>query len=119
MIPELKFIDCADIEDLPNWRPADDDVCFWLTLSIGLPGSEAADIFQVCVATPSGLKSSLGRRIKPRGGAQARPIVLPSYSWPAALDAIRERLESSEGSGRLDIQEKLRRHFVWEYENYQ
>jgi hypothetical protein len=118
VIPELKAIHCADIEDLSSWSPTDDDVCFWLQLSIGLPGSGAADNFQVCVATPGGLKSSLGRRVKPRGGAQAGPIVLPSYSWTAVLGAIAKRLDSSGGSDWVDIQEKLRRHFVWEYENY-
>ena len=118
MIPDLKVVHCADIEDLPSWSPDDEDVCFWLELSVGLPGSEAADIFQVCVATPAGLKSALGRRVKPRGSAQARPIVLNSYSWSAALAAIQERLASCEGVDWLEIQEKLRHEFDWEYENY-
>jgi hypothetical protein len=116
--PELKVVHCPDIDDLPKWIPDGEDVCFWLELSIGLPGSEAADIFQVCVATPTGLKTTLGRAIKPRGAAKARPIVLPQYSWPALLDAIHDRLESSVGTDWLEIQEKLRRQFDWEYENY-
>jgi hypothetical protein len=118
MIPELKVVHCADIDDLPGWSPQDDDVCFWLELSIGLPGSVAADIYQVCVATPSGLRSTLGRDVKPRCSAQSRPIVLQHYSWAALLEAIQERLESCAGADRLEIQEKLGRQFDWEYENY-
>jgi hypothetical protein len=118
LVPELKEFDCPDIVDLPSWKPDGDDVCYWLELSIGLPGSGAADLFQVCVATPSGLKSPLGRRVKPRGAARAKPIVLQSYSWAGVLDEIQRRLDSSSGAAWLEIQEKLGRHFLWEYENY-
>jgi hypothetical protein len=116
--PELKVVYCLDIDDLPKWTPDGEDVCFWVQLSIGLRDSEAADVFQVCVATPTGLKSELGRTIKPRGAAKARPIVLQQYSWRALLDAIGDRLESSAGTDWLEIQENLRRQFDWEYENY-
>ena len=63
MTPDLKIVHCADIEDLPSWSPDDDQVCFWLQLSVGLPGSDAADIFQVCVATSAGLRSGGWRTI--------------------------------------------------------
>jgi len=116
--PEVKVLHSADIEDVPKWTPEGDDVCFWLELSIGLPASDRADIFQVCVATPGGLKSALGRSIKPRGSAHARPIVLQQYSWPALEGAIRSRLEACAGRDWLEVQEKLRRQFVWEYEGY-
>jgi hypothetical protein len=118
MIPTIKRIWSADIDDLPKWAPDGEEVCFWLQLSIGLADSDAADGFQVCVATPAGLKSSLGRRIKPRGAASAQPIVLQKYSWPAVEAAIHERLETCAGQDWLEIQEKLRRQLDWEYEGF-
>lgn len=64
------------------------------------------------------LKSDHGRRVKPRGAAKARPIVLQPYSWEGVLAATRERLESCTGRDWLEVQEKLRRQFDWEYEGY-
>jgi Immunity protein 8 len=117
--PELKSVHCSEIDELATWDTERDDVCFWVELSIGLPMSEAADIYQAFVATPTGLTSTLGRKFKPRGSERPRPIVLQRYSWLALLDAIGERLERCAGADWREIQEKLRYHFVWEYENYQ
>ena len=118
MTPELKTLHCPDLDDVSRWTPDGDDVCLWLELSIGLPDQEAADIFQVCVATPSGLKSTFGRSITPRGSAKARPIVLQSYSWAALQKEIRDRLDACAGDDWLEVQENLRRQFDWEYEGY-
>src|SRR5262245_56714835 len=118
MVPDVKDVLCPDLDDLSKWRPDGDEVCLWLELSIGLPGQNAADVFQVCVATPAGLKAPLGRRLKPRGSAKSPPIVLQEYSWSALQEAIRHRLEACAGRDWLEIQEKLRRQFDWEYEGY-
>ena len=116
MTPELKTLHSADVEDLPAWTPPDDEVCLWLELSIGAPGAPAADLYQVCVATPAGLDSPRGRRLRPRGSEKASPIVLATWSWPAVLHAIGERLAACAGRDWLEVQEKLRRQFDWEYE---
>ena len=118
VIPEIKRIWCTDIDDLPRWVPDGDEVCFWLQLSIGRSGEEAADDFTVCVATPSGLKSTAGRRTKPRGSSSVRPIVLQAYSWSALQEAVHERLEACAGRDWLEIQEALRLQFDWEYEGF-
>ena len=112
MIPALKGVHCADVDDLASWTPDGDEICLWLELSIGPPDGDSADLFQVCIASQSGLKS------KPRGAGQARPIVLREYSWGAVLGAIRNRLESCVGADWPEIQQKLRRQFDWEYENH-
>jgi hypothetical protein len=115
--PVLKELDCTDIPDVEKWLPASSEVCYWLTLSIGTSDSEAADNFQVCVATPDGLKSARGRMIKPKGAAPP-PIVLQDYSWDGVLREIDRRLAACAGTDWLAMQEKLRLLFMWEYEGY-
>ena len=115
--PVVKGCFCADIDDIERWRPTSSEVCYWLTLSIGAVDSEGADDFEVCVATPQGLKSSAGRRIKPKG-ATPPPIVLQEYSWDGVVREIDRRLSVCAGTGWLEIQEKLRLLFNWEYEGY-
>jgi hypothetical protein len=114
--PELKHWDCLDHDPIETWVPNDPEVLFWLTLAIGLPGSEAADNFEVCVVTLAALRSDAGRAVKPRGAGSLLPIVLQSYSWPGVIAAVGARLEQCEGRDWLEVQEKLRRHFFWEYE---
>ena len=118
MIPSLKGVRCADVDDLETWTPAGDEICLWLELSIGSPDGDAADTFHVCIASRTGLKSIRERPGRPPGAAPARPIVLREYSWGAVLGAIRNRLESCAGTDWLEVQQKLRRQFDWEYENY-
>lgn len=116
-VPVLKRFDCADLDPVERWLPASSEVCYWLTLSIGTADTEAADDFQVCVATPEGLKSSVGRRIKPKG-AKPPPIVLQEYSWDGVLREIERRLAACAGTDWAEMQEKLRLLFNWEYEGY-
>jgi hypothetical protein len=114
--PELKSFDCTDLDPVEAWVPDHPEVRYWLTMAIGLPGSDAADLFQVCVATLDGLKSERGRSERTRGRGHPQPIVLRSYSWAAVLHAVDERLESCRGRDWLEIQENLRTQFWWEYE---
>jgi len=111
--PTLKGVRCAEVDDLPNWMPDGDEMCLWLELSIAPPGSDAAELFRVCIASRLGLKSALA----PKGDAQARPIVLREYSWGAVLGAIRNRLESCAGADWPEVQQKLRRQFDRASEN--
>jgi hypothetical protein len=111
--PELKDFDCADIDDPATWKPDHDDVLYWLTIRIGQPGSDAADLFNVPVATPSGLKK---RSHEDRRSCPAPPIVINPYSWESVLDEIERRLNSCCGHDWFTVQEKLRTQFHWEYE---
>jgi hypothetical protein len=116
-LPVLKRIDCTDIGDVERWQPTSSEVCYWLTLSIGTADSEAADDFQVCVATPDGLKSAVGRRIKPKG-ANPPLIVLQEYSWNGVIREIDQRLAACPGTDWAEMLDKLRLLFDWEYEGY-
>ncbi|HEY6475382.1 MAG TPA: Imm8 family immunity protein [Polyangia bacterium] len=115
MTPALKGVHCATVDDLVNWAPDGDEMCVWLELSIGPADGDAADLFQVCIATQSGLKAA-PRSIKARDGVKARPIVLREYSWGAVQGAIRNRLGSCSGADWTEIQQKLRRQFDWVHE---
>lgn len=112
--PVLKGVHCADVDDLATWTPEGDEICLWLELSIGLPDGDAADTFQVCLASRTGLKSIRERSGKPPGAEPARPIVLREYSWGALQGAIRNRLESCAGADWPEVQQKLRRQFDWD-----
>jgi hypothetical protein len=114
--PELRGFDCTDLDPIEAWVPEDDEVVYWLTLTIGEPGIVGADDFQVCVATPAGLKSPLGQRARPRGSDEPKAIVVQAYSWNAVLNAIEERLDACKGRDWAEVNEKLRAQFSWEYE---
>jgi hypothetical protein len=114
--PELRGFDCYDHDPIEAWVPDDDEVLYWLTLTIGEPGSVGADNFRVCVATPAGLKSPLGQRFRPRGSGQVKAIVVQAYSWNAVLGAIDQRLDACEGHHWDEVNEKLRIQFDWEFE---
>jgi hypothetical protein len=114
-VPQLKGWDCADIEGIAEWQPTTDEVVYWLTLQIGPPDDVGTDNFDVCVATPPGLRSDRGRSIAP-APTRGDPIVLVEYSWPAVLAELQRRLDSCAGPTWLHVQDELRRFFRWEYE---
>jgi hypothetical protein len=115
IVPELKSFDCFDHHPIEDWVPDTDAVCYWLALHIGEPGSEAASMYYVQVCTPEGLSAfkASGSKI-----SRQRPIVLSHYSWESVLAEVAGRLEACRGYGWLDVQDKLRRQFDWEYENW-
>lgn len=53
----IKSVISADIDDLDSWKPSDpDDVVIPLELEIGPDDDEGTDLFQVLVATKTGLR---------------------------------------------------------------
>ena len=118
IVPQLKEFDCFDHDLIEDWRPESEAVLYWLTLHIGPPDEPWATLYQVAVCTHAALPEwKRDRRTTPKQRAY-RPVVLASYSWEAVLEAVRERIAACRGFGWLDVQEKLRREFQWEYEGY-
>jgi len=115
VVPVLKDFDCVVHDPIDQWRPDSDEVWYWLTLHIGDPDSDAADLYYVAVFTPPGLTAAkqAGQSIGP-----PPPIVLPKYSWQAVLNVVNARLSLCEGFGWHDVNQKLRLKFAWEYENH-
>src|SRR4051812_39042021 len=59
----IKGISCTDVPSLAGWQPADPrDVYVPITLYIGTPEDDAADLFQVVVATPAAIQGRPQRR---------------------------------------------------------
>lgn len=117
MTPELKGYDCSYHDPIDRWVPDGDEVLFWLTLHIGEPGRDGADLYTVPVATVPGLKTAKWKQ-RPRspGTKDVQPIVLREYTWEGVLASVRERLQACSGYAWLDVQDKLRHQFAWEYE---
>ena len=111
----IRKLFCTDVE-LDVWQPVSDtDVRFWVSMEIGMVGNGGADIFQVMVATPDGLKrgSEHEEVIVDRG-----VIILHRFSWPIlrrALDAVVKKCECNDW---IEASTRLQRFFFWEYEDY-
>jgi len=115
IIPELKGFDCVDLDPIDEWAPESEKVYYYLTLHIGEPESEAADLYGVMVCNPAGIAAAKQAGVK---FGPEPPIMLAEYSWQGVLNEVTLRLKSCRGFGWLDVQEKLRRQFAWEYEGY-
>ena len=107
---EIKGIDSADAPDLEGWRPASlEDLYLGLTLSIGPVDQEAADLFQIVIASPQAIAGRPDRR-------RAKLLVVQEYDWPA----IRRTLEAWVAECNADslgrVIDRLRQKFHWEYE---
>ncbi len=114
--PELKGADCFDHDPIDQWEPDHESVYYWLTLHVGPPGTDAADLYQVPVCTHPGLQE--WKQARSTSEHEVEPIVLAKYSWRGVMDAVQERLASCRGHDWLDVQGKLRRCLAWEYEAY-
>jgi hypothetical protein len=81
---EVRGIEANDIADWPHWSPAGASCELqWFTVTIGPPGEPGADLFQVAVATPLGLKD---RRTK----GKFVGLVVDRFDPPLVEQAIRE-----------------------------
>lgn len=117
MAAELKGYDCTDHDPVDQYRPRSDEVFYWLTLSIGPAGEDAADLFSAVVATPSGLQRAKqeGHRIGPRP-----PIIVEPYSWSSVLAEVQSRISRCEPDVSWSgLSTSLRRFFAWEYDRFE
>ncbi len=110
MRPDLKSWHCADHDSLSTWVPDDNDVVYWLELTLGPEDSETGDRYLVCVATPSGLASTYGQAIAP-ACSRGPVILLKNYSWANVLAEINRRLDAASSPEWPDVQKSLGRHF--------
>jgi hypothetical protein len=114
LVPTLKGFDCADICDVSNWVPeADRVVSYWLTLHIGSPGNAAADLFQVRIANHAGFRGPAGNR-----ASHSCTLLVEPYSWSAVLRGVDSLLANCAAERWVDVQDRLRKVFRWEFEGY-
>lgn len=114
--PEIKDYFSSDIVDLATWKPASlESLHFGLELSIGSPGGDAADLFQIVIASPEALRRQLGT-IRIVSGRHH--LIVSSYDWPEIQRYLEELVSKCAAPTWPEAAAKLSRHFDWEYEDY-
>ncbi len=113
--PVLRSFDCTDHDPIDEWQPDGRPVWYYLALHIGPPDSEARDLHYVLVADRDGLAELKQSGYRP---GPEPPIVVEPYSWEGVMEEISRRLVACEDWDWLGVQEKLRKQFRWEYEDY-
>ena len=111
--PVLKYFDCTDHDPIEEYVPESDSVWYWLTLGIGTPESEAADLFSVPVGTPVGLREA---RQSGERKFCVPPIIVNPYDWIMVLAEVNRRIGTCADLSWSGMQEQLRKLFFWEYE---
>jgi hypothetical protein len=111
----IKSLSSPDVS-IDSWQPESTAVCFLLELEIAEEGDERADLFQVVVATPEGLRrlpADANAVLSDRGA-----LILAEFSWPrlhATLHRILRECGAEDWSAAVL---RLQRYFLWEYEDY-
>ncbi len=111
--PILKGVECSKHDPIDEWIPVDEaDVDFHLTLEIGPPNSEGADLYMVRILTPEAIsRNNLGKELADR---QRKYMVVSPYSWDAVIARVSDVLEACVGDSYPTQTEPLRQHFEWE-----
>ena len=120
----LRSLISPDVSDLLHWRPESlEDVYLLLQLEIGPADAEGADLYQVIVATPEGLRA-FAKRLRTRDEKPSiiiedrATIVVTEYSWPDLQQHIYAILENCSAASDVEAMRNLERYFQGEYENY-
>ena len=116
MRAELKDVSSIDVESLEGFTP-DDPTCFlvWVTLSIGIEGTDAADNFRALICSVR----SLGAMVAESGVIVGQPlIVADAWDFPLIRQRVEDYCTGCEGEEWEDILPMLTRLGLWEFENY-
>ena len=112
MQADIKNISANDIDQWPNWRPADStDEFQWFSVLIGRTGASGADLFQVAVATYRGLEA---RRHK----SKFVGLVVDVFEPRVIEQAIEDFVAAAEASTWEAVVEQLQTTMRWEFANY-
>lgn len=115
MKPVLENIGCYDAPNLEGYRPADrSDVEMHIFLDTGRRGLKGTIQFTVFLATPKGLA-----RLEEREQnilKFGRMLIIKEYDFDAIRRWLENRVARCEASDWIEVVERLRRHFDWEYE---
>jgi hypothetical protein len=113
---ELRSLSSSDVE-VGVWQPGEDGrVCFPLELEVGERGVKGADLFQVVIATPEGL-----RRLPASAScvlSDRALIVFDRFDWGLVRKELNDILIACAASTWSESVLRLQRYFSWEYEDY-
>lgn len=116
---EIKSIHSPDVE-IDLWQPdTQADVCFLLEVEIGEAGKERADVFQLMVATPEGLRQKsdiIGREFSVLSDRAL--VTFSEFSWRHLHQQLTVIIEKCTASSWEESVLRLQRYFSWEYEDY-
>jgi hypothetical protein len=116
MKAELKYIASSDVGSLEDYAP-DDPTRFmiWVTLSIGVEGTEAADDFNALICSPRSLMAMVAES----GVVVGQPLILAeTWDFPQIRQRIEDYCSACEGEEWEDILPMLTRLGLWEFEAY-
>jgi hypothetical protein len=116
MRAELKDVFSVEVESLEGFTP-DDPTRFmvWVTLSIGVEGTDAADNFRTLICSAR----SLGAMVAESGVIVGQPlIVADAWDFPLIRQRVEDYCASCQGEEWEDILPMLTRLGLWEFENY-
>jgi Immunity protein 8 len=116
MVLEIRSMTSPDVRPYA-WSPeARNDVYFVIELEIGRRGDPRADLFQVLVATPEGLRA---RGTGDDVIVDRNALVLSEFvSWPRLRDCLQRIVDSCAREEWRESVARLQRYFQWEYEDY-
>jgi len=110
MQAEVRGIEANDILNWPHWSPVDATCDLqWFTVTIGPPGEQGADLYQIAVATPLGIKKHVSK-------ARFVGLVVDRFEPPVIEQAIREFVAGSQARTWQGVVNLLRAKMRWEYE---
>ena len=119
---ELKEIAIGTyLEALDSYWPDDED-CFgeWVTISVGIKGSEGADNFNLFVCTPDWIKEENKSFHKDVWGHHK--LIILKYNSEHILSLIKKKLDELSDifskDSEQDLVSKVARYAHWEFEDY-
>lgn len=115
---EIKSIFSSDIDDLYNWEAEDTScVCFQISIDVGPIDEEGSNIFQVLIATPSGLHITMEKYDVAR--YERNVMVYQNYSFDKLHEDLKNIVFKCQCDSYHESVLKLQRFFLWEYEDYE
>ena len=118
MIAQLKELSSYEIdEDLASYTPEVFDN-FELTIlaSIGVNGTEGADLFQFEICTPKSLSDRCEGGVVVAGRGK---LIVGHYNYAAIRQYLDRICSQCSGDDWPEIVEKLSRYGLWEFEGYE
>src|SRR4051812_19414083 len=105
---EVRSIEANDLREWPHWRPTNvADESQWFTVTVGSPGNEGADLFQVCVASVAWLRDV-------RRGSFVG-LSVDRFDPESVVQAVQDHVTSVEAPTWQQFAQALAPQMKWEY----